>query len=315
MFNKITDELLPILAGLFVATIFGFSFLFTKEGLEVLAPFHLLGFRFAIAAIILTVLKILGIIKVNFRGKKLGVLLLLTTFQPVAYFIFETLGVQITSSSEAGMMIALIPIFVTILAAVFLKEIPSKQQVIFITISVVGVLFIIVMKGNLDVKGQLKGLFILLGAVISGGIFNILSRKLSLKFKPVEITYIMMVIGAVVFNGISIIQHIGAGMLKQYFQPLENLNALIAIIYLGVLSSVLAFFLLNFMLSKIEASRSAVFTNLTTVISIIAGVVFRDEPFYWFHIIGGGLILLGVWGTNYYGNYEPKKVVSRTYKT
>ncbi len=95
----------PVLAGLYVAVVFGFSFLFTKEVLEILTPFHLLGFRFAAAALALTGLRILGIINLNFRGKRIGILLLLAFFQPVAYFIFETIGIKLTTASEAGVTI------------------------------------------------------------------------------------------------------------------------------------------------------------------------------------------------------------------
>lgn len=61
------------------------------------------------------------------------------------------------------------------------------------------------------------------------------------------------------------------------------------------------------MLSKIEASRSAVFTNLTPIVAVIAGVVFRDEPFYWFQAVGGVMILIGVWGTNYFSQGDKVK--------
>lgn len=308
-------EYLPMIAGLAVATIFGFSFLFTKQALEGINPFHLLGFRFAVAFILLTILRFLGIIKVDVKGKRLNLLLLLALFQPVIYFICETTGIKLTSASEAGMMVALIPVAVTILGALFLKEIPTKKQFVFIITSVFGVLFIIIMKSNPEVEGQLTGIFILLGAVISAGIYNILSRKSSLQYRPVEITYIMMLIGAIVFNLIATVQHIIEGNLHNYLQPLSNSSILIAIGYLGILSSVLAFFLLNFMLSEIEASRAAVFTNLTPVIAVIAGVVFRNESFYWFHAVGGFLILIGVWGTNYYGVVELEKTTVEAYKS
>lgn len=60
---------LPYIASLTVAVIFGFSFMFTKEALNVLAPFQLLGFRFASAVLLLTLLRIAGLIKVDYRGK------------------------------------------------------------------------------------------------------------------------------------------------------------------------------------------------------------------------------------------------------
>ncbi|HAA80455.1 MAG TPA: EamA family transporter, partial [Thermoanaerobacter sp.] len=68
-----------------------------------------------------------------------------------------------------------------------------------------------------------------------------------------------------------------------------------------VLSSVVAYFLNNYALSKLPASQASVFANLTTVISIIAGITIRHETFYWYHVIGAIMILIGVWGTNYFG--------------
>lgn len=36
--------------------------------------------------------------------------------------------------------------------------------------------------------------------------------------------------------------------------------------------------------------------------SIVAGVLIRHEPFYWYQIVGAIMILSGVWGTNYFGS-------------
>lgn len=300
------NNYLPILSGLAVAVIFGFSFLFTKVGLNSIDNdvFYLLAFRFLVAALVLTLLSLLGKVKVNFKGKRLHILFLLSLFQPITYFIFETIGIKFTSSSEAGMMIAVIPVVVTIFAFIFLNERPKKIQVLFIILSVSGVIFINVIKGG--VNGNIIGIMFLLGAVISAGIYNILSRKSSLSFKPVEITFVMMWVGAIVFNIIAIVKHSIYGDISNYFIPLKNVKFIISILYLGILSSVLAFFMVNYMLSKLEASKSSVFTNLTTIVSIIAGVVILNEPFYWYHIIGGLMIVLGVWGTNYYG--KSKKI-------
>ncbi|WP_027340006.1 DMT family transporter [Halonatronum saccharophilum] len=300
----------PIVSGLITSIIFGFSFLFTKEALDLLAPFHLLAFRFSFAAGVLTLLKYLKVIKVDYSGKRIKLLLMLGIFQPVFYFVFETIGLNLTTSSEAGMVIALIPVIVTILGAIFLKEIPTPKQLFFIITSVLGVFFIIFMGDRVRVSGEFIGLLLLLGAVLSAGIFNIISRKLSLEFNAVEITYIMMLMGAITFNTISLIQHTIGGNLAGYLAPIFEIEILIAVVYLGILSSVVAFFLVNFMLSQMEASRSAVFANLTTIVSVIAGVTLRNEPFYWFHAVGCILIIIGVWGTNYYrgkGKLKDKK--------
>ncbi|MDD4569282.1 MAG: DMT family transporter [Tepidanaerobacteraceae bacterium] len=294
------NDLRPFLAGIFVSIIFGFSFLFTKEGLDVLEPFHLLGLRFALATIIFVIMRICGIIIIDLKGKNLGPLIILTLMEPVIYFICETIGINLTSSSEAGMIIALAPVFTVLLGVVYLKEKPTIVQSGFILLSVTGVIFMTIMKGNTIVGGNTLGTFILLGSVLSAGGYNVLSRKLSSEYSPVEITYVMMWVGAVVFNGISVIQHLNQGAIRNYFYPLTNTKALISIIYLGALSSIVAYFLLNYLLSQIQASRASVIANVATVISVTAGVIFRNEPLYWFNVAGGLMILCGVWGTNYY---------------
>ena len=43
--------------------------------------------------------------------------LVVALFQPILYFIFETVGVDLTSASESGIVIALIPVVVATLSA------------------------------------------------------------------------------------------------------------------------------------------------------------------------------------------------------
>ncbi len=296
------NKYLPVLAGITFASIFGFSFLFTKEGLELVAPLQLLAYRFKIAALALTLLWLLGIIKINIRREKIGMLFLLGLFQPVLYFLFETTGINLTSASEAGLMVSLIPIVVAILAAIFLKERPSSLQVFFILLSVSGVILIIAMQEALALDRNLLGFLFLGGAVLMAGVYNILSRLLSISYRPIDLTFFMMWIGALIFNTMALFQL--DWQLGIYLEMLRKPPVYISVLYLGLFSSVVAFLMMNYTLSRIRAYQSAVFANLTTVIAILAGVFIRNEPFYWFQVLGGAMIILGVWGTNYFGQLE-----------
>jgi len=309
-----TRDYRPIAAGFIVALIFGFSFLFSKSGLKLVPPYHLLALRFGLALMLFICLQLFGVIKLNFKGKKIYSLLLLSLFEPVLYFICETKGLSLTTSSEAAMIIALVPVASTLLAVFILRERPSLQQLGFITLSVSGIFLIIFMKENIQLGSNIAGIYILLIGVIAAGFYTVLSRKLSVDFSPVEITYVMIWVGAVVFNGISLIQHIQAGNLGEYFKPLNDWDVLITIVYLGAISSVVAYFMFNFMVSKMEASRSSVFMNLSTVFSIVAGVVFANEPFYWYSLVGGIMILIGVWGTNLYSRKQDLEKLPLTKK-
>lgn len=288
-------------AGIGASIIFGFSFLFTKNALDYLPPFHLIAFRFLLAALLLTLLKVSGLVKIDYSGKDIRPLLYTAFFQPFIYFICETYGIKLISSSQAGMMIALIPVIVAVLSATILGERTTVLQTISILLSVGGVFVIILMQRNGELaEGSLPGYLLLLGAVAAAALFNIMSRKSSQQFKPIEITFVMMWVGAVVFNIIAVVQHLQVGQLRQYFSPLLQREVVLSVVYLGILSSIGAFFLINFALSRLLASQAAVFANLTTVVSIFAGVVFRGEAFFWYHALGAAMILLGVWGTNYF---------------
>lgn len=299
---------LPPLAGLTFSSIFGFSFFFTKEALEYVDPIALLGYRFFTATLLLTILYLFRVIKLSFLGKKKGVLLLLALFQPILYFSFETTGVKLTSASESGLMISLIPVFVTLLAIFFLKEKPSMHQVFFILLSVFGVFIILLLKDQLLIESNLTGYLFLGGAVLMAAIYNVLSRHLSLKYTPLEMTLVMMWSGALVFNALALYHYKGNVLL--YLNPLRQREVLFPVLYLGIFSSVVAFFLINYTLSKLKAFQSAVFSNLTTIIAVLAGVIFRGETFYHFQIIGGLLIIMGVFGTNYLNQTTRKKGVN-----
>lgn len=285
------------LAGVIYATIFGFTFMFSKVALDYVRPIGLIAYRFLIAIIVLEILRWFKVIHIRFEKKHFKHLFLVALFQPILYFIFETFGIRLTTSGESGMMIALIPIFVTILSSVILKEAPKKIQIFFILLSVSGVLFIQIMKSSSGLDVNLWGLLLLLGAVISAALFNIASRNASKTLKPYELTYFMMLGGALVFNTLYIIQLSIESRLGDYFTNLSHLELVVPILYLGVIASIGGFFLVNFALSKVPAHVSSIYANLSTIVAIIAGAWLLNEKLYYYHFIGAFMIIIGVYGT------------------
>jgi drug/metabolite transporter (DMT)-like permease len=291
-------KFLPYIASTISSTIFGLSFLFSKQALTVASPSMLMAFRFMLAFIVMTAFLLFKAIKVDYRNKPIGKLILLGLAEPVIYFLFETYGIKQASSSIAGLMLSIIPIAVTLLGAYFLKEVPSFKRVCFIIISVTGVALIAVMDSTGNGESSIWGILMLLGAVTCAGFFSIISRNISKHFKPAEITYFMMAFGAVWFNIMAVVELLFKGQLNTFFEPLKSRTFIISILYLGIISSIIAYFLTNYTLSKLQASRSSVFSNISTIVSIIAGVVILKESFHLYHFIGSLLILIGVWGTN-----------------
>lgn len=283
--------------------------MFSKMALEVMTPIELISFRFLLAALAMTTLKLFKIIKIDLKGKNIKMVLLTSFCEPVLYFLFETMGINMTSSSEAGLMISLIPVFVAIFSMVFLHEKLKSSQIGFIVLSVGGVVFINIMKDSLRLSGNFLGIIFLFLAIIASSFYNIGSKKSSTNFTPIEITYVMMWVGAISFNGILTVTNLIKGNMGRYFAPLANSQAIIPLLYLGILSSIVAFFMVNFTISKIPVSQSAVFANLCTIVSILAGVFILKESFLWYDLVGAVMILIGVWGTVYFGEKDSKNEI------
>jgi drug/metabolite transporter (DMT)-like permease len=285
------------IAGLLFSTIFGFTFMFSKIALDYISPLGLIAYRFMIAFASFELLRLFKIIKIRFQKHHMLPVFLVALFQPILYFLFETFGVALTQSGEAGMMIALIPIVVSILSTVILKERPKLSQLFFILLSVSGIVFIQVMKMDQGLEGSILGFALLFGAVLAAAMFNIASRKASQSWKPYELTYFMMMSGAVVFNLIYFVELANKGELSSYLPSLLGKEVIFPILYLGVIASIGGFFFVNYALSKLPAHVSSIYTNLSTIVAILAGSLILREVLYYYHYIGGIMIIIGVYGT------------------
>lgn len=70
---------------------------------------------------------------------------------------------------------------------------------------------------------------------------------------------------------------------------------MVPILYLSILSSVIAFLCLHYATTYLEVSKVTSYTNVQPIISLFAGVVFLGEPISFVHIIAVAMILLGVY--------------------
>lgn len=291
---------LVYVAAIIYAVITGLSFLFTKMALQTANPIDILAHRFTAAFIGILIPTLFKWVKLDYSKERIKKIIPLAILYPLLFFGFQTTGLQYASSSEGGILLASSPVFTMILASYFLKEESTILQKLSIIISVLGVIYITVMKGSTFDFNNILGITLLLLSALSIAGYSVLARTLTKDFSSTELSYMMITISFVCYNTIAIGNHLLRGTIKSYFIPFGDFNFILSILYLGILSSLVTSLLTNYILSKIEASRMSVFSNLGTVISIIAGMVFLKEDIYYYHIIGSIFIIGGVIGTNYF---------------
>lgn len=285
-----------MLAAFSANFIFGFSFLFSKTALQFAHPLIVLSARFTVAFLAMTVLILFRLVRVDYRGKPLGKLVLMAVAQPFAYFIFELYGIDKTSSALSGLIISLVPIGVMLMSGLVLGEKPTAWQVVCTAVSVCGVAAVSLLATD-GSPNQTLGILLLVGAVICAAAFNLLSRGESVRFSPFERTYFMFAVGTVGFN-LTALTVLRGQWLGAWQTAICEPKFLLAVVYLAVVSSVVAFLLYNMATSRIPVVQSASFSNITTVVSVLAGVVLLGEPFSPVQFLLCIPIILGVWGVN-----------------
>ena len=135
-------------------------------------------------------------------------------------------------------------------------------------------------------------------AVFSFTIYSVLVEKFS-DYSSWEITYIMLLSGAVVFVAAAVVNAGFSGAVGELIRlPLRDSGFLRAILYQGIVCSVLAAFMSNYAISAVGVNRAATFIGVATVVSIVSGVLVLGESFTAYQIIGAVIIIAGVYVAN-----------------
>lgn len=281
--------------------IIGFSFLIVKIALKNATTIDLLAHRFTAAAISVWIFNFFRTNKVHIEKSDWLKIIPYSAAYPICFFLFQTIGLAKISSSQAGIVNAIAPILTLIAAKIILGEKINNSQKLLMILSVFGVIFINIMNGFSIGNYSYIGFIFILLSTISFSTYNVLVKKLTATYSSFTIAYVMSTTGFIIFNLISITDHIIKGNLNNYFEPFSHMSFVLAVIYLGALSSLITTLLLTYALSGLEASKVGLFNNVSTIVSIFAGAIFLHEPLYYYHYIGIAAVLVGTIGFNLLG--------------
>lgn len=297
------DLLTGCLCALGCETLFGLSYVMTKWATERAGALALLGWRFCLGALMMGLCAAAGLIHVNLRGKKKAPLLRVALLSPVIYFLGETVGIRCTTASESGAFLACIPVVSLAASALILQRKPSGRQLLGILLTLLGVLTTVL---AVEAAASLSplGYAALLVAVVAYALYSVFVEKAA-GYSSEEITLVMLLAGAVVFGTLAVARALAEGSLGALLSlPRQDARFFAAIAYQDVGCSVLAFFLSNVAIARIGVNRTASFIGVSTVVSILAGMLLLGERFSAMQLLGAAVILLGVYVANASGASE-----------
>lgn len=280
-------NLVGILSLIFAMLIWGSSFIGLKSAMADLGGFTIIFFRMLIASLCFLYF-VKDFLKYDFTKKDIKYILLLALFEPCLYFIFETKALQYTSASQAGMITSLMPLITAIFAGYFLKEIITRKLIFGSFIAMIGVIWLSVQATSSDNSpNPMLGNFLELLAMFTATGYTITARYLAEKFSALFITAIQAFIGAIFFLPFFIFEY--------FTTPMNfTVQAVSWTIYLGIAVTMGGYGLYNFALTKIEASKAAMFINLIPVFTLILAYFILGEKLTLKELIASATIFIGV---------------------
>ena len=284
---KTKQSIIGIFALIFAMFIWASSFIALKTAISDLEPYTVIFLRMFTASFCF-IYFIKDFIKYDFSKRDIKYIVLLAFFEPCLYFIFEAKAIQLTSASQVGVITSLMPVITAMAEGYFLKEIITKQLIFGSIIALIGAVWLSLQAvSSVSAPNPLLGNFYELLAMICAAGYTIVARYLSEKYSALFITAIQVFIGAIFFFPF---------FLYEYNTSDLNFtsNAIFCVLYLGIFVTLGGYGLYNYSLTKIEASKAAIFIYLIPVFTIILAYLILDEKLTFIGFLACSTILIGV---------------------
>jgi len=283
-----TRRLLPVVSLVMAMLLWASSFVALKLAFRSYHPMQVIFGRMFIASLCFVIF-IPSFRRLNWRRRDLKYLLVMAICEPCLYFIFEAKALQLTSAAQAGMITAMLPLLVAILAWGLLKERITRQTLAGFTLAILGACWLsLAGETSAEAPDPLFGNFCEFLAMICAAGYTVSLKHLTENYPPLFLTAFQAFVGSLFFFPFLLLPSVG-------FPVAWNSQALLAVVYLGTFITFGAYGCYNYSVSRVPASQAAGYINLIPVFSVLLGMLVLGETLNTAQWLACGLVLSGVW--------------------
>lgn len=262
--------LLPRLAVLGAVVLWGASFSTMRIALQDLHPLSVMWLRMIIA--LTCILPLYRTVSLSaYRKGDWKLLLAAVIFQPCLYFWLESAALGLTTSAQAGIISASVPLLVAVAAWLILKEPMSTRVTAGLLLSVAGVA-VLTLGGQAteSAPSPLLGNSMEFLAMVCAAANMILIRILGRRYDAWTLTVMQVVTGCLFFSpGIAHLMQVPAGTF--------DMQLVLILVFLGAGVTLGAFSLYNWAITRMPASTASAHINLIPVVAVGCGFAFLGE--------------------------------------
>ncbi|AIF49706.1 DMT family transporter [Pelosinus sp. UFO1] len=278
----------------------GTSYVAAKIGMQELLPLNLVILRFVIASLVFTLILLLKKGTSSIDKKDIPQFFTLGFFAITSFFYIHYTGLQYTTSTNAGLIMATTPVFAALFCIITKKEKVTTRSRIGICIAFMGVLLVISQGklGNMFHQRTLLGDGLLILNALVWAWFTLKGKTVLEKYSPFIAMAYIHIFGTILLLPFAFFPTVFAetSLLQQL--PTISRATLLATAYLAVFCSVYSYFIWYLGISKIGAVKTAIFSYFNPIMAIVAGILFFDDKLTLSIALGGLFVILGVYITN-----------------
>ena len=289
MKNNAKEKGLGYIAILFAMLFWGLSFVWIKHLLNNNFPvFTIVFIRLVLASAVFVTLLSIGKKLQRVERADYKDFILLAFFEPFLYFIGEDFGLKYVDASYAAVIIALIPIVISI-TMYFAERAPIRWEFVVGTlVSVAGVLMLTTSPSG-QATFSLKGTLLLGLAVLAAAGYSVQLTRLLKKYTPATVTTWQNFIAIPLYLPFILIFDV-----KQWPSLTWDFNAVLSLVCLALLCSAGAYMLYSYSVKKLTVSKTCVFTNLIPIVTLLVAAAIGQETFTQTKFWGILVIVAGV---------------------
>jgi drug/metabolite transporter (DMT)-like permease len=286
--EKSRAALLTEVALIFAAIFWGLNFAATKYAADFVPQLFIVSFRFIGGGLLL--LLVLRILEPESRLRRKDILPMagLGCFGIGAAQTAFTFGISLTSAASTGLVFTTAPVWGMVLGFVLGLERPSWRGVVGVGLCILGV-GIVFYGGLASVEDSLLGDLVILLAAMCVGAYTVFSMPMLERHSSLAVATYPTLFGgpAILILSLPYLGDVEWGSLG--FGPWA------ALVYSAVLATAFAFAAWQRGISRIGANRVLVYQYLITLTGVTSGIIFFGESLGIEKIVGGAVILIGVY--------------------
>jgi len=285
-------DLMVFAALMLTALIWASSWIFIKVGLREIPPITLATLRFVVATPILFVIALLMGNKLNLKARDIPAIAVLGLTGVALQYILEFIALLYTTATNSSLIINTTAVFIAVLSAIFLGETFNKRKMFGVVIAFVGT-FLVVADGTLSflTANHVFGDILILFGAVTWAVYTIIGKKMIGRYSATMLTAYAFIFGTLIL--------IPVALLELQTKPLSpiSLTGWIVILFLAIPCSIFGYVVWYYALTKMEATKVAVFLYVIPLITMVLAALTLGEAITAYITVGAALIVYGIYVT------------------